>query len=122
MDLQTNALSPFIENMSKLYKTTHPNGSKMYGRLIVEEYHEWIDEWEGTPEDFKEICDLIWVSIMQCIEKGYPIVEGMEELTKEFKSKFYDKEGNYCPTFREDGKLLKGSGFKKADFKQFFNK
>lgn len=120
MVLQTNALSPFIENMRKLYKATHPNGSKCYTELIREEFDEWLVEYPGTAEDFKEISDLIWVCIMYCIEQGYPIIEGMEELTREFKSKFYDENGKYNPVFRSDGKLLKGKGFKKANFDQFF--
>ena len=45
----------------------------------------------------------------------------MKELIKEYSSKLWDNEGNFCATFREDGKLLKGTGFKKANFDQFFD-
>ena len=57
---------------------------------------------------------------MRAIQCGYPLEEGMEELTKEFNSKFLDKDGNFNPKYREDGKLLKGDGFKKANFEKFF--
>lgn len=94
---------------------------RLYRGLIMEEFYEWSFEKPGTPENFKELCDLIWVCVMYAIQNGYPLEKGMAELMHEFDSKFYDKDGNYNPQYREeDGKLLKGSGFKKANFKQFF--
>lgn len=100
----------------------HPNGASegLYSKLIQEEFAEWDLEKEGTPNDFKELCDLIWVCVMYAIQNGYPLEKGMSELMREFDSKFYDKDGNHKPQYREDGKLLKGEGFKKADFEKFF--
>lgn len=122
MDQQINVLSEFMKRMKHLYDAAHPNGAPedLYDDLIVEEFNEWIEEREGTPEDFKELCDLIWVCVMRAIQCGYPLEEGMEELTKEFNSKFLDKDGNFNPKYRADGKLLKGDGFKKANFEKFF--
>ena len=68
----------------------------------------------------KELCDLIWVCVQYANVCGYDLERGMNELVSEYSSKFYDSEGNYNPQFREDGKLLKGTGFKKANFEQFF--
>lgn len=109
-----------MEKMKELYAKTHGGGSNIYRKLIEEEFKEFMAEKPHTHEDFKEVSDLAWVCIMYCIEQGYPLEEGMNELFKEFNSKFYDAQGNYNPQFREDGKLLKGSGFKKANFEQFF--
>lgn len=122
MDQQINVLSEFMKRMKHLYDAAHPNGAPedLYYDLIVEEFNEWIEEREGIPEDFKELCDLIWVCVMRAIQCGYPLEDGMEELTKEFNSKFLDKDGNFNPKYREDGKLLKGDGFKKANFEKFF--
>ena len=122
MDQQINVLSEFMKRMKHLYDAAHPNGAPkdLYDDLIVEEFNEWIEEREGTPDDFKELCDLIWVCVMRAIQCDYPLEEGMEELTKEFNSKFLDKDGNFNPKYREDGKLLKGDGFKKANFEKFF--
>lgn len=112
--------------LNKLFQITHPNASgsdleSLYKRLITEEYKELTDESSGTPEDFKELCDLLWVCIQYANACGYDLEAGMQELIKEYKSKFYTKEGKYQPLYREDGKLLKNTGFKKADFGIFFN-
>lgn len=113
------------EQLKELLLITHKNikGTylpKLYINWITEEYNELMAEEPNTPNDFKELCDLIWVCIQYANTCGYDLEEGFEELKKEYKSKFYDKDGNYQPLFRDDGKLLKNTGFKKADFKKFF--
>lgn len=94
--------------------------SALYSSWITEEYEELMKEKSGTPEDMKELCDLLWVCIQYANACGYDLEDGMKELFKEYKSKFYDAYGNYNPTYRSDGKLLKGAGFKKANFNKFF--
>lgn len=111
--------------LNKLFQITHPNASRndlegLYKRLISEEYKELTEESSGTSEDFKELCDLIWVCIQYANACDYDLEAGMRELIKEYESKFYTKEGEYQPMYREDGKLLKNTGFKKADFSVFF--
>ena len=101
---------------SKLYKAY----AILYSKCIAEEFKEFLEEHVGTPNDMKELCDLIWVCVQYANACGYDLEAGMNELLKEYSSKFYDSEGNYNPQFREDGKLLKGTGFKKANFEQFF--
>lgn len=107
-----------------LFEITHsgdPSDLKiMYRKCISEEFNELLDEDSNTHEDFKELCDLIWVCIQYANACGYDIEAGMQELVKEYSSKIYDSEGRFCPTYRADGKLLKGSHFKKANFEQFF--
>ena len=125
-EAQTNK---YIENLQmellRLFLQTHSKQkldkvAYVYERLIEEEFNEWMDEQENTPEDMKELCDLIWVCIQYANARGYDLEEGFKELINEYNSKFYDAHGNYNPTYRSDGKLLKGAGFKKADFKKFF--
>lgn len=103
-------------NNSKLYK----DYAILYSKCIAEEFKEFLEEPVGTPNDMKELCDLIWVCVQYANACGYNLEAGMRELLKEYSSKFYDAHGNYNPQFREDGKLLKGAGFKKADFNKFF--
>lgn len=93
----------------------------LYSKCIAEEFKEFLKERSGTPNEMKELCDLIWVCVQYANACGYDLEAGMNELLKEYSSKFYDSEGNYNPQFREDGKLLKGTGFKKANFEQFFD-
>lgn len=88
----------------------------LYETLIEEEFSEWGDEIQGTSEDFKELCDLLWVIIQYANQVGFDLDRGMNALISEYQSKFYTAEGKYEPIFREDGKLLKNTGFKKADF------
>lgn len=92
----------------------------LYDKCIAEEFWEFVQGDVDTPNDMKELCDLIWVCVQYANACGYDLEAGMNELLKEYSSKFYDSEGNYNPQFREDGKLLKGTGFKKANFEQFF--
>lgn len=92
----------------------------LYSKCIAEEFKEFLLERSGTPNEMKELCDLIWVCVQYANARGYDLEAGMNELLKEYSSKFYDSDGNYNPQFREDGKLLKGTGFKKANFEQFF--
>lgn len=122
-------ISPFIGNLQmellfQLNKThQHQKNvdlSALYSSWITEEYEELMKEKSGTPEDMKELCDLIWVCIQYANACGYNLEDGIKELFKEYKSKFYDAHGNYNPTYRSDGKLLKGAGFKKANFGKFF--
>lgn len=101
---------------SQLYKDC----AILYIKCIAEEFKEFVQEDVDTPNDMKELCDLIWVCVQYANACGYDLEAGMNELLKEYSSKFYDSEGNYNPQFREDGKLLKGTGFKKANFEQFF--
>lgn len=100
---------------------SHDN-RELYLRLIDEEYEELSAESQGTVGEYKELCDLIWVIIQYANQVGFDLDKGMKELIKEYNSKFYTADGEYKPTFREDGKLLKGTGFKKADFKELMER
>ena len=123
MDRAIKGLSTFKDRLSYYFDNAHPSGNpNIYLKLIQEEYDEFLYEEPNTADEFKELCDLIWVSIMYAIERGYPLEEGMAELMKEFESKLYDDDGNFCPTYREDGKLKKGKYFKKANFDKLFRK
>lgn len=107
------------EKLKVLFKITHSKQKncdfkELYTNWIVEEYTELMAEKPNTHEDFKELCDLIWVCVQYANACGYDIEAGMNELVKEYSSKLWDDEGNFCATYREDGKLLKGDHFKKA--------
>lgn len=118
----------------KLYQQTHSKDTSgdantsgsdlrdLYKRLITEEYKELMDEPNGSDRAFKELCDLIWVCIQYANSSGFNLELGMNELIKEYESKFYTKEGKYEPLYREDGKLLKNTGFKKANFSKIIGR
>lgn len=125
MDRVTSvSIGDLQEKLKVLFKITHSGDQSdlklIYRKCISEEFNELLDEDSNTHEDFKELCDLIWVCVQYANACGYDIEAGMNELIKEYSSKLWDDEGNFCATYREDGKLLKGAGFKKADFNKFF--
>lgn len=115
------------KNLKTLFEMTHSKQKncdfkELYTNWIVEEYTELMAEKPNTHEDFKELCDLIWVCVQYANACGYNIEAGMNELVKEYSSKLWDDKGNFCATYREDGKLLKGNHFKKANFEKLMKR
>ena len=47
-----------------------------------------------------------------------PLDKSISLLVQEYRSKFYTEDGKFEPKYREDGKLLKNTGFKKLDLKE----
>lgn len=123
--MQPNMINELQDVLAKLMfletkqAKTYDN-AELYRKLINEEMQEFIAEPNGTPEQFKELCDLLWVIVQFANQMDYHLESGMRALVEEYRSKFYTADGWYQPLFREDGKLLKNSGFKKADFGKFF--
>lgn len=109
-----------------MFKITHSGDQSdlklIYRKCVSEEFNELLDEDSNTHEDFKELCDLIWVCVQYANACGYDIEAGMNELIKEYSSKLWDDEGNFCATYRGDGKLLKGDHFKKANFEKLMKR
>ena len=127
MDRVTNvSIGDLQEKLKVLFKITHSGDQSdlklIYRKCISEEFNELLDENSNTHEDFKELCDLIWVCVQYANACGYDIEAGMNELIKEYSSKLWDDEGNFCATYREDGKLLKGDHFKKANFEKLLKR
>lgn len=127
MDRVTNvSIGDLQEKLKVLFKITYSGDQSdlklIYRKCISEEFNELLDEDSNTPEDFKELCDLIWVCVQYANACGYDIEAGMNELIKEYSSKLWDDEGNFCATYREDGKLLKGDHFKKANFEKLMKR
>lgn len=127
MDRVTNvSIGDLQEKLKVLFKITHFGDQSdlklIYRKCISEEFNELLDEDSNTHEDFKELCDLIWVCVQYANACGYDIEAGMNELIKEYSSKLWDDKGNFCATYREDGKLLKGNHFKKANFEKLMKR
>ena len=127
MDRVTSvSIGDLQEKLKVLFEITHSGDQSdlklVYRKCISEEFNELLDEDSNTHEDFKELCDLIWVCVQYANACGYDIEAGMNELVKEYSSKLWDDEGNFCATYREDGKLLKGDHFKKANFEKLMKR
>lgn len=127
MDRVTSvSIGDLQKKLKVLFKITHSGDQSdlklVYRKCISEEFNELLNEDSNTHEDFKELCDLIWVCVQYANACGYDIEAGMNELIKEYSSKLWDDEGNFCATYREDGKLLKGDHFKKANFEKLMKR
>lgn len=127
MDRVTSmSIGDLQKKLKVLFEITHSGDQSdlklVYRKCISEEFNELLDEDSNTHEDFKELCDLIWVCVQYANACGYDIEAGMNELIKEYSSKLWDDEGNFCATYREDGKLLKGDHFKKANFEKLMKR
>lgn len=106
-----------LDVMLELTEKNMKDKKDLYSDWIAEEYKEFMAEKDGTPEQFKELCDLIWVCIQKANKQGYDLRRGMLALIDEYRSKFYNKDHEYEPIYHPSGKLKKNTGFKKADFK-----
>lgn len=127
MDRVTNvSIGDLQEKLKVLFKITHSGDQSdlklVYRKCISEEFNELLNEDSNTHEDFKELCDLIWVCVQYANACDYDIEAGMNELIKEYSSKLWDDEGHFIATYREDGKLLKGDHFKKANFEKLMKR
>ena len=124
--MEPNMINELQERLAKLMfletkQAKTCENAELYRKLINEEMQEFLVEPNGTPEQFKELCDLLWVIVQFANQMGYHLESGMQALVEEYRSKFYTADGWYQPLFREDGKLLKNTGFKKADFARVLN-
>lgn len=93
--------------------------SELYKKLIDEEYNEFIDAYKkGNDEKMLDGCfDLMWVIIGYMLSRGWDCSGAWEEGSNSNLAKIDSETGKVIR--REDGKILKPSGWKDPDFKQF---
>ena len=99
--------------------TIEPNEAQaaMYHDLIGEEFAE-LGEAElvgDTVEEFDAVLDLLVVLIGYGLSRGWPMVEGWNEVMRSNTDKINPYTGNVIK--REDGKILKPSGWTPPDLK-----
>lgn len=87
---------------------------KLRRRLIVEECNEVLEALDGDDivEVASELADLVYVVAGTALAYGIPLDEVFAEVHRANMSKL-GEDGK--PVYREDGKVLKGKGFKPAD-------
>ena len=112
------------QELRNLFNLTHASQNmskeqlcKLYQDLITEEFCEFITEKDPVAKQ-KELMDLLWVAIQYANAQGWDLDKSMSLLVQEYRSKFYAEDGKFEPKYREDGKLLKNTGFKKLDLKE----
>lgn len=108
----------------------HLNLDEVYlrGNLNLEEYMELDAELADAKEQLfknsiiisretkerilKESCDLVYVVVGLCVAMGLPFDEAFKRVHESNMSKL-GEDGK--PIYRDDGKILKGPNYKKAD-------
>jgi len=80
-------------------------------KLIMEEFQELM-EAPFLDDVMKEACDLLYVVLGMFVEFGWDVEEAFSRVHESNMSKL-GEDGK--PIHREDGKVLKGPNYKKAD-------
>jgi len=122
----------FISEQAKEFRTKYqlkssPDRStrSCQKNLIVEEFKEFL-EAEGSlfrehpdaqEETLKELADLVYVCYQYAENMGWFLDEALDRVHKSNMSKL-GEDGK--PIYREDGKVLKGPGYKPPDLSDLF--
>jgi hypothetical protein len=93
--------------------------SRLYKKLIDEEYSEFIEAWEANDDTEKcDACfDMMWVIVGYMRSRGWDCENIWDEGAKSNLSKIDPETG--LVRRREDGKILKPEGWKPPDFAKF---
>ena len=100
----------------------NPESAVLQQRLICEEYNEfleahaealcYIQNKRARENALKELTDLVYVAYQYAAAAGWDLDEA---LTRVHKSNLSKLDDNLRPIKREDGKVLKGPNYKKAN-------
>jgi phosphoribosyl-ATP pyrophosphohydrolase len=93
--------------------------SRLYKKLIDEEYSEFIEAWEANDDAEKaDACfDMIWVIVGYMRSRGWDVKAIWDHGAGTNLAKIDPETG--LVRRREDGKILKPEGWKEPDFSQF---
>jgi predicted HAD superfamily Cof-like phosphohydrolase len=94
--------------------------SRLYKKLIDEEYAEFIEAWEANDDTEKlDACfDMIWVIVGYMKSRGWDCEASWDEGAQSNLSKIDPTTGKVIRR-PEDGKILKPEGWKPPDFAKF---
>lgn len=94
--------------------------SRLYKKLIEEEYKEFQEAWEANDDTEKlDACfDMIWVIVGYARSRGWDIDKAWDEGAQSNLAKI-DPETGLVRRRPEDGKILKPEGWKEPNFEQF---
>jgi predicted HAD superfamily Cof-like phosphohydrolase len=94
--------------------------SRLYKKLIDEEYGEFIEAWEANDDVEKiDACfDMIWVIVGYMKSRGWDCEAIWDEGAKSNLAKIDPTTGKVIRR-PEDGKILKPEGWKPPDFSKF---
>jgi NTP pyrophosphatase (non-canonical NTP hydrolase) len=96
-----------------------PENSKLYAKLIEEEYQEFSDAFalNDEVESLDACMDMIWVILGYCYMRGYDVEGAWNEVARSNLAKINPETGKVIK--REDGKVLKPDGWTPPQLEQF---
>lgn len=94
--------------------------SRLYKKLIDEEYNEFLEAWEANDEVEKiDACfDMMWVIVGYMKSRGWDCEQIWDEGAKSNLAKIDPTTGKVIRR-PEDGKILKPEGWRPPDFSKF---
>lgn len=94
--------------------------SRLYKKLIDEEYNEFLEAWEANDEVEKiDACfDMMWVIVGYMKSRGWDCEQIWDEGAKSNLAKIDPTTGKVIRR-PEDGKILKPDGWRPPDFSKF---
>jgi predicted HAD superfamily Cof-like phosphohydrolase len=113
------------EDVEKFINTIGPDARtiSIYEKLINEEYKEFTDSyWEADENRLNEAMDLVWVVLGYCIARGWDVDGAWKELTRANMDKLQFDPATGQLKRREDGKILKPTGWVKPDMTSFLTR
>lgn len=84
----------------------------LYSKLISEEFYEWLEAYEGTQEELKELADLLYVIYGYANARGWDIEEAFRRVHENNLGRMYQPDGTIKR--REDGKIIKNPDYPKV--------
>lgn len=93
-----------------------PENARLYSKLIMEEYQEYIDADRATDE-LDACMDMIWVILGYCYMKGWDVQGAWNEVAHSNLCKINPETGKVIK--RDDGKVLKPEGWKPPNLTPF---
>lgn len=93
----------------------NPDQVELYDKLIHEEFFELQECRFETPNDLKELCDLIWVAVGYGLSSNYDLEVAFNEVYRSNMSKLVDGQ---CVK-DESGKVQKGPNYSPANMEPY---
>ena len=91
----------------------------LYSKLISEEFYEWLEAYEGTQEELKELADLLYVIYGYANARGWDIGEAFRRVHENNLGRMYQPDGTIKR--REDGKIMKNKDYPKVNLEDLIS-
>jgi len=91
----------------------------LYSKLISEEFYEWLEAYEGSQEELKEMADLLYVIYGYANARGWDIGEAFRRVHENNLGRMYQPDGTIRR--REDGKIIKNPDYPKVNLEDLIS-